>query len=90
MVPVSAGVAVEVDPKGVAEIKPAGTANLDGTMDMVQVGMPDMVPVGTADMDGAKGADLALSGVVAEGDTKIVPIRLPRPSFRTCCIIMLL
>ena len=72
-------VAVEVDPKGVAE--PAGRAELVGTVDMVTVGTMDMRLVGTADVDGVKGADSALCGVVAEVDTKNVLIRLTRPSF---------
>ena len=66
-------VAVEVDPKGVAE--------LVGRVDMVMVGTLDMMPVRTSDMDGVKGADLALCGMVAEVDTKNVLIRLPRSSF---------
>ena len=73
VVPVSTGVAMEVDPKGVAVIKPAGRADL--------VGAVVMELVATADMDGAKGADSALCGVVAEVDIKNVLIRLPRPSF---------
>ena len=80
VVPVSAGVAVEVDPKWVAEIKPAGTADLLLTVVMELVMTTDMVLVTAVDMDGVKGARLALCGVVAEVDTKNVPIRLPRPS----------
>ena len=86
--------AVEVDPKGAVEVDPKGVAEPAGTtelvMDMGTVGTTDMRPVGTADVDGIKGADSALCGVVAEVDTKNVLIRLPRPSFRTRHMIMLL
>ena len=81
VVPVSTGVAMEVDPKGVAVIKPAGRADLVGAVVMELVGTTDTEPVATADMNGAKGADSALCGVVAEVDIKNVLIRLPRPSF---------
>ena len=81
VVPVSTGVAMEVDPKGVAVIKPAGRADLVGAVVMDLVGTTDTELVEKADMDGAKGADSALCGVVAEVDIKNVLIRLPRPSF---------